>query len=90
MPQRFNGVNMKKNLSHFKEILLEFTYSKDKFSLNYYLTNIVLFLVYFIIISPLGILFRLIKRDVLRLKKNNQSSWISREDNQPIHFEKQY
>jgi hypothetical protein len=81
---------MKMFLSQFKKRFLELSFSKDKFSINYLLTIIVLFLMYFIIITPLGILFRLLKRDVLKLKKNNQSTWISREDNQPIHFEKQY
>lgn len=81
---------MKMFLSQFKKRFLELSFSKDKFSINYLLTIIVLFLVYFIIITPLGILFRLLKRDVLKLKKKYQSTWISREDNQPIHFEKQY
>jgi hypothetical protein len=81
---------MKMFLSQFKKRFLELSSSEGKFSINYLLTIIVLFLVYFIIITPLGILFRLLKRDVLKLKKNNQSTWISREGNQPIHFEKQY
>jgi hypothetical protein len=43
------------------------------------MSKIVLTLVYVLILIPVATLFRLSKKDSLRLKRRNESNWISRE-----------
>lgn len=53
-------------------------------------TTVFIFL-YFCLISPISIIFKLVKRDELRLKRDNYSSWVYREHKlDPNNFKKQY
>jgi hypothetical protein len=37
-------------------------------------------IVFFLVVTPVGIFVRLTKKDVMRLKKKDNSYWINRED----------
>ena len=51
---------------------------------------IVMSIVYFLVITPIGFLMRLIGKDILSLKKNNKSTyWIAKEKNN-ISMRKQF
>ncbi len=44
------------------------------------ISPIVMGLVFFFVVTPIGILVRIIKKDVMGLKKRNHSYWINRAD----------
>ena len=44
------------------------------------ISPIVMGLVFFFVVTPIGILVRLFKKDVMGLKKKETSYWINRED----------
>jgi len=43
------------------------------------ISPIVMGIVFFIIVTPIGLLLRLFGKDILRLKRNNKSYWIKRD-----------
>jgi len=53
-------------------------------------TKIFLGILFSLIISVYGILFRLLKIDLLRLKKQNDSYWLDVEQTKPDRIRKQY
>ena len=53
-------------------------------------TKIFLGILFIFIVSVYGILFRLLKIDLLRLKKQNDSYWLDVEQTKPDRIRKQY
>jgi ABC-type uncharacterized transport system permease subunit len=49
--------------------------------INYFLTSAVLILIFYLIVTPTGLILRLCGKDLLGLKdKNSDSYWIKKED----------
>jgi hypothetical protein len=44
------------------------------------ISPIVMGLVFFFVVTPIGVFIRLLKKDIMGLKKNKSSYWIDRED----------
>lgn len=62
-------------------------------TLNYFISPIILGIIFFGLITPLGLFLKLFKRDELKLKiQNNKSSWKLYKKNKLIknHFYKQF
>ena len=66
-----------KLFTHLNKLWIEFGILLGKI-----ISPIIMMLVFFIIITPTGLLLRIFGKDVMRLKKNKNSSyWIDRRDN---------
>ena len=62
---------------------------KFGFLLGKIISPIVMGLVFFFVVTPIGILVRLFKKDLLGLKRGDSSYWINRED-KPQSMKKQF
>jgi len=70
-------------LAAFKPKCLFFPYGvwiKIAHFISTALTNLILIMVFYLVITPIGLFMRLIGKDLLELKKNNQSSYWHRKD----------
>jgi hypothetical protein len=71
-------------LSFLYKIWVEFSFLLRKF-----ISLIIMALVFFLLVTPIGILFRILNKDVIGLKKVSFSYWINRE-NKPQNMKKQF
>jgi len=54
------------------------------------ISPIVMCLVFFLVVTPIGVLARMLKKDFMGLKKRKSSYWINREDNEEQSMKKQF
>ncbi|MCE9501703.1 MAG: hypothetical protein K8R21_14565, partial [Leptospira sp.] len=54
---------------------------KLAFGMNYIMTRVILFLVFILTVVPMGILLRILRKDILdkKIEKEKQSYWVERE-----------
>ena len=69
---------------------LNFAWLKLGFLLGAIVNPIILTILYVGTMLPLGICYRLIGRDSLRLKRSAGSYWVERDNNRKVNFAKQF
>jgi hypothetical protein len=67
---------IKLNLLTFKNRL----WIKFGFLFGKIISPVVMFLVFFFVLTPMGILFKILKKDIMGLKREKSSYWINREE----------
>ena len=70
---------------------INFVWMKLGLMLGKIISPLVMGMIFFLIFSPLAIIFKIFKRDELKIKKiNSNSYWIIRENSELTSFENQY
>jgi hypothetical protein len=54
------------------------------------MSPILMCVVFFLVVTPTGILVRILKKDVMGLKREKSSYWINREDKETTTMRKQF
>lgn len=72
-----------------KLVFISNLWKKLAITLNYIVSPIITFLLFFIIFSPYGIILKIFGRDPL-MQKNTRSSWTSNSYDKEINFDKEY
>ena len=69
---------------------LKILWIKFGFFIGKYVSIITMGIIFFLIITPIGLLMRLLGKDLLRLKKNNSNSYWLKKDNQNSSMKNQF
>ena len=69
---------------------LKILWIKFGFFIGKYVSIITMGIIFFLIITPIGLLMRLSGKDLLRLKKNNSNSYWLKKDNQNSSMKNQF
>ena len=71
-------------------IPLKILWIKFGFFIGKYVSIITMGIIFFLIITPIGVLMRLLGKDLLRLKKSNNNSYWLKKDNQNSSMKNQF